>query len=91
MLPRSAAVDHCQAAWSRSYIRSDEDLAWSLHLGPFLELGSRRFKGVRVFLHSPATPRLEGRQPLYIGRVDDSPLNRLWCIGRKTWPPGMHA
>jgi hypothetical protein len=84
-------VDHRQAAWSGSFIRSDEDLAWSLHLGPFLELGSGRLKGVQVFPHSPVTPRLEGRQPLYIGRVDGGPLNRLWCIGGKAWPPSLRA
>lgn len=76
-------MDHRQAAWPGSFIRPDEYLAWSRHLGPFLELGSGRFRGVRVFPHSPATPRLEGRQPLYIGRVDGIPLKRLSCIVRK--------
>jgi hypothetical protein len=32
---------------------------------------------------TPATPLVERRQALYIGRVDGGPLNRLWCIGRE--------
>lgn len=40
-------------------------------------------KGVRGFPHTPATPRVERRQALYIGRVDGGLLNRLWCIGRE--------